>query len=296
MEFNFPLDFSNFELEITNRCNLACPRCARTDFIERFPKAWLNHDLSLDHFKIFIAPILDQIEIFEFKGTMGDPIFHPEFIEWIKWAKGQNKKVYIHTNGQSGASLWKKLAWFLDKNDKVIVGIDGTSENFMTYRVNARWKNIVECATALKDSPTLIWQFIVFNYNQNDIEEARKLSKELSFDEFFILHSDRWIDENDWLKPTENSKERPNDKQDIDPLCIKNPMHIVTADGYYMPCCFLIDPQYRYKTPWATAFDIDQVTINDVIKSSISKDFFAKLTNESAPNYCRFNCGKCNGI
>jgi hypothetical protein len=296
MESKFPLNFTNFELEITNRCNLACPRCARTDFIERFPKAWLNHDLNLDHFKIFIAPVLDQIEIFEFKGTMGDPIFHPKFIEWIKWAKGQNKKVYIHTNGQSGKTFWYKLVTLLDNKDKVILGIDGLPDNFMTYRVNAHWKNIEGCASILKGKTTLIWQYIIFKYNQTNIDDAKALSFSMGFDKFDILNSNRWLNDSDWLKPDKAVHTRPSEEQDINPQCFNQPTHIVTADGYYMPCCFLIDPQYRYKTPWAKTFDIKNNTIEDVIKSSISTSFFANLNNQSAPSYCRFNCGKCNGI
>lgn len=296
MVSRFPLDFSNFELEITNRCNLACPRCARTDFIEKFPNAWNNHDLSLDDFKKFIDPILDQICIFEFKGTMGDPIFHPNFIDWISWIKSINKQVYIHTNGQSGKSFWTKLVTLLDKKDKVILGIDGLPENFMTYRINARWKNIEDCASILKGKTTLIWQYIIFKYNQSNINDARELSINMGFDQFDILNSNRWLNDDDWLKPNEAVHNRPTEKQDIDPQCFNNPTHIVTADGFYMPCCFLIDPQYRYKTPWAKAFNIKNITIEDVIKSSISASFFANLNNESAPNYCRFNCGKCNGI
>lgn len=288
-----PLNFSNFELEITNRCNLACPRCSRTDFIERFPKAWNNNDLNLDVFKKFIDPILNEIDIFEFKGTMGDPIFHPNFLDWVSWAKKNNKKVYIHTNGQSGKTLWQKLSQLLTDDDKVIVGIDGIPENFMTYRVNARWKNIEYCAEALKEKTQLIWQFIVFSYNEDNIETAKLISKELGFNDFDILHSNRWVDYDDWLKPKEKFQNRSSEDPEIDPLCLKTPMHIVTADGYYMPCCMLIDHRYRYKTPWAKTFDISKVTINDVLKSSIAMDFFATLTNESASTYCRFNCGKC---
>jgi MoaA/NifB/PqqE/SkfB family radical SAM enzyme len=290
-----PLDFSNFELEITNRCNLECLRCARTDFIEQFPKAWQNYDLNLSDFKKFINPVIDQVHIFEFKGTMGDPIFHPNFIDWIKWAKSIDKKVKIHTNGQSGPALWRKLSLLLDNEDTVILGIDGLPSNFMYYRINARWKNIEHCVEELKGICTLVWQYIIFKYNQDNVEEAKQLSIDLGFDNFMIMNSNRWLNEKDWLKPN-NAQSRPSEKQEIDPDCFKNPMHIVTADGYYMPCCYLIDHHYRYKTPWAKTFDIQKVTINDVIKSSVAMDFFAKLTNESAPNYCRFNCGKCNGI
>jgi len=295
MASSFPQDFSNFELEITNRCNLACPRCARTDMIERFPKAWKHNDLSLDAFIKFITPVLDQINIFEFKGTMGDPIFHPQFIKWVSWCKAQGKNVYIHTNGQAGKSIWNKLSSLLTPNDKVVVGIDGTPDNFMQYRINAKWKNIEEVVKALKHKTHLVWQYIIFSYNETNIEEARELSRDYGFDEFLLVNSDRWIDNADWLKPSEGRDRPVTDKtNDISPDCLSRPMHIVTADGYYMPCCYLVDHRWRFKTPWARQFNINDCTINDIIKSSSSNEFYAKLTNETAPDYCRFCCGKCN--
>jgi MoaA/NifB/PqqE/SkfB family radical SAM enzyme len=294
MDSNFPLDFSNFELEITNRCNLGCPRCARTDFIQQFPKAWKHSDLDLEDFKLFIFSVLDKIQIFEFKGTMGDPIFHPKFIDWIKWAKEKGKRVFIHTNGQAGKALWTSLTKHLDKNDRVIVGIDGMPDSFMTYRVNAKWKNIETCAAVLRDKVTLVWQFIHFSYNTHEIEDAKALSERLGFNEFFVLESDRWESNEDWLKPSD-ALDRPSFNQDIDPQCLSKPMHIVTAEGYYMPCCMLIDHRFRYKTPWAKTYAIHQNTIKDIINSRLAADFFAKLTNKSAPDYCRFNCGKCSG-
>ena len=292
---DFPLDFSNFELEITNRCNLGCPRCSRTDMIDMFPKAWRNHDLSLDDFKVFIAPILDQVKVFEFKGTLGDPIFHPDFIDWISWCKESGKSVHIHTNGQAGNNLWSRLVALLDKSDSVTLGIDGMPDDFMRYRINANWKNIATSAAILAGKVRLRWQFIVFSYNQHEIESARALSQEMKFDEFFVFHSNRWLQGDDWLRPTEARPRSTVSAAKLSPTCLRSPMHVVSADGFYFPCPMYIDPRGRYKSPWAKAFDIRKCDINDVINSSISRDFFAKLNDESALPYCRFQCGKCDG-
>lgn len=297
MGSRFPSDFSNFELEITDRCNLACPRCSRTELLEKFPNVKLNHDLDLEAFGTFIAPVLDEIKIFEFKGTMGEPIFHPKFLDWVSWAKAAGKRVFIHTNGQAGKSLWKKLSALLDKDDKVILGIDGMPHDFMKYRVNAKWKNLEAAIEALKGKTHLVWQFIVFSYNEHEINDAKQLSSSLGIDEFQVIHSPKWREGSDWLKPIGegNSMPRGTIAKEVDPDCLTRPMHIVTADGYYMPCCYLIDPRWRYKTPWAKTYNIKSCSVNDVMKSSIGNEFFAKLTSESAPDYCRFQCGKCNG-
>lgn len=292
MTSSFPLDFSNFELEITNRCNLSCPGCSRTDFIDRFPKVWHNHDLNLDEFKRFIQPIIDQIEIFEFKGTMGDPIFHPNFIEWIKWCKSLGKKVFIHTNGQAGKSFWKRLALLVDKNDKIVLGIDGLKDDFMTYRINAKWKNIEACAQVIAEKTRLVWQYIIFKYNQHEIDQARRLSEAMGFDEFLAFDSKRWPTDQGWIK---DDNESSNKEYVFKPDCLEKPMHIVTSDGYYMPCCMLLDHRWRYKTPFAQTYRISKMTMADVIKSSIANDFYAKLDEMNAPSYCKTICGKCHG-
>lgn len=296
MESKFPRDFTNFELEITNRCNLACPRCSRTEVKELFPKYWRDSDLDLMHFAAFIEPILESIRIFEFKGTRGDPIFHPSFLEWMSWCKSKHKQINIHTNGQAGQQLWSKLSNILEPNDQVTLGIDGMPQDFMKYRINAKWKNIEQCVQQLAGKVHLVWQYIIFSYNEHEIEEANKLSQSMGFNEFLVIESDRWsLDGNDWLKPSKMSHPRKVVQPNIDPHCQQRPMHIVTADGYYMPCCYLIDDRVRYKTPWAKTFDIRHCTMDDVIKSSLSQEFFARLTDEAAPNYCRFECGKCDG-
>jgi len=260
-----------------------------------YPKHWKDADLDLDDFKSFIDPVLDDISIFEFKGTLGDPIFHPRFLDWISWCKDQGKKVKIHTNGQAGARLWEQLSDKLGYDDTVIVGIDGLPHDFMKYRVNARWSNIEACADALAGHVDLRWQYIVFSYNQHEVEQARLLSMEMGFSGFDIIHSNRWLDGDDWLRPDGDSLPRNTTDRGVDPACLKKPMHIVSADGYYLPCCYLIDDRWRYKSPWAQAFKIQDCDINDVIRSSISDGFFAKLNDESAPEYCRFQCGRCDG-
>ena len=299
---SFPLDFSTFEVEITNRCNIKCPQCARTILIKQYPTLWKDRDLSLDDFVKFINPIVDKINTVQFKGANGDPIFHPKFIEWIAWCKENNKHVKIHTNGQAGKNLWNKLVSLLDNNDKVILGIDGLPNNFMEYRIGSTWNRIVTCVDILKNKCFLEWQYIVFSFNYDNIEEAKVLAKEMEFNNFNLITSNRQ-DESDWLNPPKEVIEQLNPRKvdqfelsdlhnitEIDPDCLRKPMHIISADGYYLPCCHFDDDRWRYKTPWARLFNIKECNINDVIHSDTSNDFFNKLETF---DYCKVICGKC---
>ena len=44
------------------------------------------------------------------------------------------------------------------------------------------------------------WQYIVFDYNKDDIEEAKKLAKQHKL-RFILVNSARWTDDDDWLMP-----------------------------------------------------------------------------------------------
>ena len=303
---SFPIDFSRFEVEITNRCNIKCPRCARTTFIEEFPTLWRDEDLLLEDFVKFIEPVIDQIDTIQFKGAHGDPIFHPKFIQWISWCKENNKRVMINTNGQAGKNLWSRLVDLLDKSDRVTLGIDGIPTNFMQYRIGAKWNNIVTCVEHLKNKCYLEWQYIVFNFNYNNIQEAEELSKEMGFDSFFVMNTGRWDGKDDPYKPPvlDNSLITEGDKTydlysnisnldnitDIDPQCLREPKHYISADSYYIPCCHIADYRWRLISPWSRLFNIKNHTILDVINSEISNNFFSSLESH---NYCKINCGKC---
>ena len=287
-------DFSTIELELTDRCNLACPRCARTVFAEQFPNVPLTNDLDLETFIPFIEPVLDQVVEFQLKGTHGDPIFHPQLSVWLKKFKEWNKRVVIHTNAQAGLPFWQRIREFLDDRDEVIFGIDGIPENFAQYRVNAKWSNIEAAHSQLQGKCHTVWQYIVFSYNENNIEEARQLSEIMGFDDFIVIHSDRWLDNDDPLKPSsKHSRPRPDYQGGFDPVCVKQPMHFISADGYYIPCCYLADFRWRFKSGIGRNYPIVDQTILDVMASKRLQKFNKSIVDNSPIQACQFNCGGC---
>jgi hypothetical protein len=51
----------------------------------------------------------------------------------------------------------------------------------------------------LKNTP--IWQFIVFSFNENDIEACRDMATDIGV-KFIVINSSRWMGPNDPLRPT----------------------------------------------------------------------------------------------
>ena len=57
---------------------------------------------------------------------------------------------------------------------------------------------MIESKKYLQQTP--VWQYIAFSYNEDHIEQAKKLAKENGV-RFMLLQSSRWTDNNDPYKP-----------------------------------------------------------------------------------------------
>ena len=66
----------HWHIEISSKCTLRCPRCARTEV----PNSLINTELRLDFFKKNFTPefIQNHVEKITFCGDDGDPIYAHE--------------------------------------------------------------------------------------------------------------------------------------------------------------------------------------------------------------------------
>ena len=296
-----------FHLEVTNICTLKCSGCARTRFIEKWPEHWKNHSIDVDVLLKFIDIDLKDTRIL-LCGVYGDPIYHPDFHQLIAALKQRGVIVHIVTNGSyRSETWWQQLCNELTSLDTVTFSIDGTPENFKQYRVNADWPSIEigirACAAARCQT---IWKYIPFSYNQNCIAAARNLSQTLGIDQFIVSPSNRFDQQTEHLKPTDNLVDaslsrarqtqivwhKSNQLTKLDPFCNDNAQHFISADGYYVACCFLSDHRFLYKTAWGKQreqFSISNTTFTKLLESENSINFYKDL---SAHASCHYFCSK----
>jgi MoaA/NifB/PqqE/SkfB family radical SAM enzyme len=289
-------------IEPTNMCTLKCPRCSRTEFIEQFPKRWTNKNLNLNHLKQFLDIDLTDKKI-NLCGNYGDAIYYDQLFDMIKYFKSSGADIQLATNGSyKTIDWWRELGHLLDEHDEIVFAIDGTPENFKTYRINADWNSIASGIKILRQRPVkLAWQYILFSYNENDIEQTKILANDMGFDRFFVINSDRWDHGAEYLTPTEvnklsQSKIKWKDQtieSNIDPFCKNtNASHYISADGFYTPCCWSAEHRWYYKTKFfknKDLYDISKTTISQVIEHLT--DFYSTL-EDAKLNYCSFNCPK----
>jgi MoaA/NifB/PqqE/SkfB family radical SAM enzyme len=145
-------------------------------------------------------------------GNHGDPIYHPKFHELVSRLREANPKLNfgMHTNGAfRSIDWWKKTAAIFDHRDSITFSIDGLPNNNELYRIGSRWETIengIKTLVELNPNLKLVWKWIIFKYNQYDIDEGIELAKNLGFQGFKLVHSIR-DDPTNLLTPTVDWKE-----------------------------------------------------------------------------------------
>jgi len=155
------------------------------------------NELTLDDILNIDEHILNNIEFVNISGNYGDPLMCKDILEIIGYLQKQTTaKICIHTNGGlRGTKVWKQLGEW----DRVEVrfGIDGLADTNHVYRINVRWDLLMNnIKTYINTGGNATWIFLVFFHNQHQVEEARVLAKELKFNKFKTVVSDRWRADN----------------------------------------------------------------------------------------------------
>lgn len=197
----------SINLDITNRCRLQCPKCMRQAYPNLHKR---GRDISLEN----IEKISKGFKKLLFCGQMGDPIYHPKFDKIMDICK--NNQVQISTNGSGKSSSWYKKIHKINPNISWMFGLDGLPEQSHIYRVNQDGLKVFENMKMLSAmGGFVIWQYIVFRYNENNLTKAKALADQYNI-KFVEIHSSRWKS-NDPLRPLNKQyyKTRPTMSEGI---------------------------------------------------------------------------------
>jgi MoaA/NifB/PqqE/SkfB family radical SAM enzyme len=85
----------SIEIELTNRCNLACIQCLRSQGLKPYELG----DISFDDYKRILAQFPDAAVVC--LNGFGEPLLHPRFFEIVGWTRSQlpGAKIVIYSNG-----------------------------------------------------------------------------------------------------------------------------------------------------------------------------------------------------
>ena len=208
----------NFEPGIT--CRLKCAGCfMREDGISKtktpidyYSMGWnRRYNIPFEKYKI-IFEVFDDIE---FCGNLSDPIYHPDFIDTLKYLKGKNIEIIFRTNGSGKSKEWWTEVFQLCQGEqwRWTFALDGLPKDSHIYRTNQDGEQVWEMMKFGRKqfNADIQWQWIVFNYNQYDIAEGQLLAENYGM-KFDYYHSTRWsTPELKALKPIEEHAIQPRE-------------------------------------------------------------------------------------
>jgi MoaA/NifB/PqqE/SkfB family radical SAM enzyme len=196
-KFDFNL-IDEYQIEVTTYCNAACPQCPRningTSINPHMPLTHIPYDTIVKTFKPEHLARLRQIF---FCGSYGDPIMHPQFPDILRYFRSCSESLYlyIHTNGGvHDPDYWSEIGRIIGTQGKIDFGIDGLVDTNHIYRQNVKFEKVIENAQAfIRSGGIAQWNFIVFEHNEHQVEEAHRMSKELGFKSFLARNTGRFF-------------------------------------------------------------------------------------------------------
>lgn len=255
------------QFELSTVCNALCLGCVRTDYSFNDSKFTIPSKVYVDINKVFEllkSKSMSTVTTLEFCGTIDEPLVHPQFLEIIKGAYdiNPNYDIHIHTNGgMRNPSYFKKLANILNKFPQydMLFSLDGLEDTNHLYRQNVNWKKCMENAEAfINAGGKPLWQFIIFEWNKHQVEEAEALAKKMGF-KHFVSRYDRSIIQEDKLSFADIQQRKKTTKPLTEFTTSKNlykqvehkinnaiycnnmhkGMYFISYDARIWPCCFL---------------------------------------------------------
>lgn len=268
-------------IEPTTSCNLRCPECPSG--LGSFTRE--TGMLQESFFRKTMDELYKEIFYLTFY-FQGEPYLNPKFLEMVRYASQKNIYTATSTNAHylddknSKATVQAGL-------DRLIISIDGTTQkSYESYRIGGELqkvidgtKNILKWKKELRSkTPYVIFQFVVFRQNEHEVEEVKKLGRQLGVDEVKIKsaqiynyeHGNERIPANEGLsryKKTENgtySSPLPLGGG-VGEGCWKM-WHscVITWDGKIVPCCFDKDAKHQLGNLQEKPFK--EIWVNDSYK------------------------------
>jgi len=244
-------------VDLINRCNLKCPLCLTG--IGKLGRP--TGKMSLADFERIIKDIKDRsFQVFLY--CWGEPLLVKNLPDYVRVAKSAGLAVTFSSNFSLPISDDFIESLILAGTDRIIVSLDGVnSKTYSTYRVRGDFDLVLENVRRFahlkkkleRDKPALIWQFLAFNFNEDQIPFAKKLYKQWGFDAFEIEKPNLPFGINDsetankWFAKNKSYRlENSFDIKDNTGRYCFWPWRsaVIQSDGGLSPCCYVSSMDY----------------------------------------------------
>jgi radical SAM protein with 4Fe4S-binding SPASM domain len=256
IQWGFPVSIS---FEPTTSCNLRCPECPSGLRAFTRPTGMLQKDFFTETIDDLHKELLYLIFYFQ-----GEPYLNTSFLDMVKYAS--DKGIYTATSTNAHYLTDEAAKKTVESGlDRLIISIDGTTqEAYKQYRVGGNLdkvlegaKNIVKWKKELNSkTPFVFFQFLVVRHNEHQIEDIKRIAKEIGVDEVRFKSAQVYDYENDPNKLIPINEKYSRYKRNTDgSFKAKNKFanrcwklwhaNVITWDGLVVPCCFDKDATHR---------------------------------------------------
>lgn len=290
-------DIKILHLEITQRCQAACPMCDRNENGGKDNRHITNAELSLDDCKKMFPPeFIKQLSVMYMCGNLGDPIVANDTLEVFKYFRQHNPDIWLSMNTNAGArdaTWWAELAHVFNRKGTVIFSVDGLSDTNHLYRQNVNWLKVENSMKSfISAGGRARWDYIIFDHNQHQVEEARALANKFGFEKFVAKKTGRFFST---AKNAGKDEHAAQNRKGIQTVILKKPKEeflnkalakeadlvkqygsmldyynkcnieckvskersiFVTAEGVLMPCCWTAGRMYKW---WHEDYKAEQI-------------------------------------
>jgi MoaA/NifB/PqqE/SkfB family radical SAM enzyme len=179
-------------LEISTRCNAACPLCPRNlhgvEIIDDFPLC----DMTVVQVQqIFSVAFLQQLDRFLINGNLGDFVTARDGLAIVQYLRDSNPnlEITISTNASAKPNIWAPLGQL---GVKVQFDLDGLADTHKLYRQYTDWNLVISNAKQfIAAGGHATWKMVKFQHNQHQIDHCKAMATELGFAEFDVVDQGR---------------------------------------------------------------------------------------------------------
>ena len=216
-------------IEITNNCNLNCSFCSPVMKQRKF--------MSKEEFKEILEKIKDYTD-YIYLHVKGEPLLHPEIIDFIDLANNYNLKINLTTNGVLLPKVIEQLNTCKNLN-KINISLH-CENNIPNY-----FENIFKSVDKLNKSVTIVYRLWTLKNNELDekstdiVEKLKKyynLSTEvvekIKHEKNIKISSTIYVDKDNEFEWPKISTHQSSG------YCFALKTHIaILCDGTVVPCC-----------------------------------------------------------
>lgn len=269
--------------EPTTSCNLRCPECPSGLRAFTRPTGMLQKDFFTRSIEELHRDMMYLIFYFQ-----GEPYLNPDFLDMVGFA--HKRRIYTATSTNAHYLNDENARRTVESGlDRLIISIDGTTQDvYQQYRIGGKLEKVLEGARNIvkwkkelnSKTPYVFFQFLVVRPNEHQIEDVKRLAREIGVDDVRFKTAQIYDYKNGHpLIPTIDKYSRYRKMPD-GTYAIKNGLDnhcwklwhacVISWDGIVVPCCFDKDADHRLG-------DLKQESFRKVWQSDAYRGFRTRL-------------------